>query len=178
MDENGQEGKSKNITKRPSEEATAAFEQWLARKRSEGAFDKSDSEDEYMNSDEEREDFLANYEAYSKWMRRKKDAAAAAAADSANHRGRLAIFEYGNTDPMAVKNSDPTTYLRSYQTWLSNKRDYMEWKKEHPSSSPKKSAMSSKEVDRLRLNLLLNGITFHEWLGLKDCENEAASRKQ
>ena len=172
---------SKNGHAYDNEANKAAFQKWLARKRQEGAFDscQSDSDDDDSDNKEER---LENEKAYVEWLQRKKEKEKQMAVSSgfSVSRKNLAIVEFGNSEQITVKQADPNTYLRSYQTWIENKKHYTAWKREQAAYGTKSGAksgrtpMSTQEIDRLRVNLLLNGITFNEWLGLKECEMTAA----
>ncbi len=83
---------------------------------------------------------------------------------------RITIFEMTSTEPYPVKIESPSKYQRSFHKWKNRKERYEAWKEKYPGivESEGKKPLSQNDMDNMRRSLLQQGMTYEEWLGLKE----------
>jgi hypothetical protein len=172
-----------------------AFQRWL--------YTKQQEDDDQSNSDDDDDDedmssvgtrtVAANdastKKAYAKWCESKKDTFKrldtrrkemleegdfAGDKKSVGIEKRVTIFEIGDTDPTPMRFQDPTRYHVSFQKWKERRQKFLDWKKRNGGKGEgDESQYTKEEVRRMRNSLLLEGMTYEEWLGLKEREERS-----
>ena len=162
-----------------------AYRRWYKKKQKEGFpgdYESSDDEDNDFRPDQE-----AKEKAFREWLEKKKvifAAKAKAKREKANveqemarngpskvYDRRVTVFEMTSTEPLPVRYENPNKYHTSYRRWRDRRLRFDAWKERQANENNESYATStpSKEsYERDRKTLLLQGITYEEWLGLKE----------
>lgn len=140
-----------------------AFRTWLTNKRHQGALSPSDSED--PDGENITMATRQNDKAFTDWLEKKKRTSPRPGSSKPSQ----AVFELGLPDKSTMKRDYPTNNIVAYKRWKATQKRYKLWKQRRgdgDSSVPE-------DQDSTRLSLLLGGITYKEWLGLKERQRKA-----
>ena len=174
-----------------------AYRRWLSRKQR--VVDKHATSEESDGSDEGESPYnnwpSPREQAFSKWleskrtallqMTRKKREAERKAKDAENitrkkdvYDRRITCFEIGCTDQSPMKPPTADRYITAYKTWLVQKRRYEDWKSSHKDQLPESNdkELTVEDIEEARYALLMDGMSYEEWLGMK--QREAKLQRQ
>ena len=140
-------------------------------------------EEESDDSEEETGKYRVNEdsEAYIQWKEKKKDTfdkmdkkrkdrlRNGDRASSDWNRKRVTIFEMGDTNPGVMKEDHPASYMRAYHRWQDKKEKYEKYKERKGLLAPEddEGQRDKDMTEKTRKTLVLDGMTYEEWLGQK-----------
>ena len=185
MEQEAEKAKNRHVDAQRRKLNEIAYRKWLARHRNQQANGHvSDDDDDDQSSEDDEEKQEAREEAYRTWIESKKEVfeeldkrrrrllkpdSCAETERCIQRDRRLAVFEIGACIEEPTEPSKPDRYIRAYQTWIRNKKNYENWKRRNGLAGDEKT-LSRDEFIRARDTLLLDGMTYNEWLGLKTRE--------
>ena len=171
-----------------------AFERWLSKKdRYSSPYYLDDDSETDSGNDNDSE----NEKAYKSWTDNKKRAGVFAKLDThrrqalrgkENYTGnkepeiygnkRLTIYDIGCTDPTPIIREHPAEYMNAFRNWRDRRHTYDSWKRQQQGMTPRTEhaqSTSMKDVVASRGVLLMEGMTYEEWLGQKEREQRTLS---